>query len=71
MGFIIAGAAILGSILGLIWLKDWLESVALQRIVHHEFTARLAVAGAVMVLAGLLIAGKDILKALGLIAGGT
>ena len=70
MGLLIAGVLTLSAILGVIWLKDRLESVTLQRVVYHELTARIAVAAVVMIMAGLLLSGSEMLKALGLISGG-
>jgi hypothetical protein len=67
MGFLIAGIALLGGILGVFWLKDRLRSATIQRIAYHELTARLAVVAMALIVLGLLMAGTDILKALGLL----
>ena len=66
MGFLIAGTVLLGGILGVFWLKDRLRSGTLQRIAYHELTARLTVVAAALIILGLLIAGNDILVALGI-----
>lgn len=52
---LIAGVALLASILGLFWLKDRAQSQTLARIAHSELTARLALAGAAFAVLGLLL----------------
>ncbi|PIW28285.1 MAG: hypothetical protein COW30_07890 [Rhodospirillales bacterium CG15_BIG_FIL_POST_REV_8_21_14_020_66_15] len=66
MWFLISGTVLMGGILGVFWLKDRLRSVTLQRMAYHELTARLAVVAAALIILGLLIAGTDILKMLGI-----
>ena len=68
MGFLIAGIVLLISVLGVFWLKDRFRSPTLQRIADHELTARLTIVAAALIVLGLLMAGADILEALGLSA---
>ncbi|HAD86301.1 MAG TPA: hypothetical protein DCG48_02970 [Rhodospirillaceae bacterium] len=68
MGFLIAGIVLLISVLGVFWLKDRFRSPTLQRIAYHELTARLTIVAAALIVLGLLMAGADILEALGLSA---
>ncbi|MDA7945838.1 MAG: hypothetical protein MPJ78_00010 [Hyphomicrobiaceae bacterium] len=54
-----AGIGILGTILGLFWLKDMLRSPRLARIVYSELVARFALAGAAFSILGLLLILSD------------
>ncbi len=49
------GAALLGAILALFWLKDRLRSPRLARVVYSELVARLALVGAALFILGLLL----------------
>jgi hypothetical protein len=53
--FLVSGVGIIGLIIGLFWLKDYLESVRLSRIAHSEPIARLAVIGAAISIIGILL----------------
>ena len=55
MTFLVIGLALLGSILGLFWLKDRLRNPLLARIAYSEPVARLAVVGAALSLVGILM----------------
>lgn len=66
MWFFLSGLVLLGAILGLFWLKDRLESPTLHRMAYHEMTARLTVVAVVLIFVGLLLAGSDMLRMLGL-----
>ncbi len=59
MIILIVGIVVLGGVLGLFYLKDWLESPRLARMAYHELTARLAVVGAVLILVGLMLVAGD------------
>lgn len=56
---LIAGVGLVGAILALFWLKDRLQSPRLARLVHSGLIARLAVAGAVFAILGLLLILAD------------
>lgn len=60
MAYIISGAALLAVVLGLFWLKDELRSPRLARIAYSEFTMRLAVIAAGLILVGAIIVAADI-----------
>ena len=47
MSFFLTGAFMLSAIIGLFWLKDYLQSPLLARIAYSNLIARLAVIGAV------------------------
>ncbi len=55
MYFLLAGVALLSTILGLFWLKDRLENPVLARIAFSEPVARLAVIAAAFIVLGLLL----------------
>ncbi|MBT8436577.1 MAG: hypothetical protein KJP11_04325 [Gammaproteobacteria bacterium] len=55
MFFLLAGVAMLSTILGLFWLKDRMESPVLARIAFSEPVARLAVVAAAFIVLGLLL----------------
>ena len=55
MYFLLTGVGLLLAIIGLFWLKDRLESPRLARIAYSGLVARLAVAGAALSVAGLLL----------------
>ena len=55
MFFIITGAILLTSILGVFWLKDRLQSPLLARFAYSGLVARLAVVSAAFIILGLLI----------------
>jgi hypothetical protein len=59
MFLLLAGIALLLTILGLFWLKDRLASPVLARIAFSEPVARLAVIGAAFVVLGLLLILSD------------
>lgn len=51
----LTGAGILAAIIGLIWLKNRLQSPTLARLAQSELIARLAVLGAAFGAIGLLL----------------
>ena len=55
MFLLLAGIALLSTILGLFWLKDRLENPGLARIAFSEPVARLAVIAAAFIVLGLLL----------------
>ena len=55
MTVLLIGIGILGSVLGLFYLKDWLKSPKLARIAHSGLIMRFAVVGAVMIVIGILL----------------
>jgi len=55
MFLLLAGIALLSTILGLFWLKDRLQSPVLARIAFSEPMARLAVVAVVFIVLGLLL----------------
>ena len=55
MYLFLGGVILLGLILSLFWLKDYLKSPLLMRIAYAGLTARLAVLGAAFSLLGLLL----------------
>jgi hypothetical protein len=55
MFFLLAGVALLSTILGLFWLKDRIENPVLARIAFSEPVARLAVVAAAFIVLGLLL----------------
>ena len=55
MFLLLAGIALLSTILGLFWLKDLLENPVLARIAFSEPVARLAVIAAAFIVLGLLL----------------
>jgi len=55
MYFLLAGVALLSTILGLFWLKDRIENPVLARIAFSEPVARLAVVAAVFIVLGFLL----------------
>ncbi|MDH3631643.1 MAG: hypothetical protein OER98_11040 [Gammaproteobacteria bacterium] len=55
MYFLLAGIALLSTILSLFWLKDRIESPVLARIAFSEPVARLAVVAAVFIVLGFLL----------------
>jgi hypothetical protein len=55
MFLLLAGIALLSTILGLFWLKDRLQSPVLARVAFSEPIARLAVVAAVFIVLGLLL----------------
>jgi hypothetical protein len=57
---LIAGIALLGTILALFWLKDRLRSPRLARFVYSGLVARLALAGAVFCILGALLILGDL-----------
>lgn len=50
-----AGVSLLGSILLMFWLKDYLQSPRLARLLNSELLARFALAGAAFAILGLLL----------------
>ena len=66
MSFFLAGVVLLGAIWGLYWLKDKVDVPILDRIAYHPLTVRLTIIAGVMILAGLMMAGADLLARLGL-----
>ncbi|MBL8564937.1 MAG: hypothetical protein JNM89_04400 [Hyphomicrobiaceae bacterium] len=59
MAYLVSGATLLGFILGMFWLKDELRSPRLARMCYSEFTARLAVVAAGLMMVGAVaIAGE-------------
>ena len=59
------GAGVLGVILMLFWLKDFLQSPKLARIVYSELVARFALMGAAFSILGLLLILGDYFGAAG------
>jgi hypothetical protein len=55
MTILLIGIGILGSVLGLFYLKDWLKSPTLARIAYSGLIARLAVLSAAMIIIGILL----------------
>ena len=55
MFLLLAGIALLSTILGLFWLKDRLENPVLAGIAFSEPVARLAVIAAAFIVLGLLL----------------
>lgn len=55
MYLLLAGIALLSTILGLFWLKDRLDNPVLARIAFSEPVARLAVIAAAFIVLGLLL----------------
>ena len=55
MFFLLAGVALLSTILGLFWLKDRVESPVLARLAFSEPVARLALVAAAFIVLGLLL----------------
>ncbi len=55
MFFLLAGVGLLSTILGLFWLKDWLESPVPAGIAFSEPVARLAVVAAAFIVLGFLL----------------
>lgn len=60
MAYFICGAALLAAILGLFWLKDEWRSPRLARLAYSEFTARLAVVAAGLMLVGVLVTAAEL-----------
>lgn len=59
MTILLIGIGILGSVLGLFYLKDQLRNPTLARIAYGELTMRFTVIGAAMIVIGiLLVLGK-------------
>lgn len=56
MTVLLIGIAVLSSVLGLFYLKDWLESPALARFAYSELVMRFAVIGAALIIVGAFIA---------------
>ena len=52
---LLIGAGVLGTVLGLFYLKDRLESPTLARLAYSELTMRIAVIGAALIAVGLLM----------------
>lgn len=52
---VVIGVGLVGTIIGLFWLKDRLESLRLAQIAHSEPIARLAVIGGAVTVIGLLL----------------
>ena len=55
MFLLLAGIALLSTILGLFWLKDRLQSPVLARVAFSEPMARLAVIAAAFIVLGVLL----------------
>ena len=55
MFLLLAGIALLSTILGLFWLKDRLENPVLARIAFSEPVARLAVIATAFIVLGLIL----------------
>ena len=55
MFLLLAGIALLSTILGLFWLKDLLENPVLARIAFSEPVARLAVIATAFIVLGLIL----------------
>jgi hypothetical protein len=55
MYLFLIGVSLLLLIIGLFWLKDYLQNPLLARIAYSGLAARLAVIGGVFVLLGLLL----------------
>ncbi len=55
MFFLLAGVALLSTILGLFWLKDRMESRVLARVAFSEPVARLALVAAAFIVLGFLL----------------
>ncbi len=55
MYLILAGVSMLLLIIGLFWVKDYLQNPLLARIAYSGLVARLAVIGGVFVVLGLLL----------------
>jgi hypothetical protein len=60
MGVLIAGIVLLGSVLGLFYLKDRLEQQWLRRLAYHELTMRLVVIAVALIFFGAVIAIGDL-----------
>ena len=59
MTILLIGLAILGSVLGLFYLKDRVKTPTLARIAHSELIMRFTVIAAAMIVIGiLLVVGK-------------
>jgi hypothetical protein len=59
MTILMIGLAILGSVLGLFYLKDRVKTPTLARIAHSELIMRFTVIAAAMIVIGiLLVVGK-------------
>ena len=59
MTLVIAGALLLGAVLGVFYLKDRLRKPWLFRLAYHELTIRLAVVAAALIVFGVLISVGD------------
>jgi hypothetical protein len=55
MTILLVGIGILGSILGLFYLKDRLESPRLGRLAYSEIVARLTVMAVVLIVIGMML----------------
>lgn len=55
MSLLLAGIAILAAVLGLIYLKDRLQSPTLARVAFSELNMRFAVIGAALVVIGVVM----------------
>ncbi|MDA9983356.1 hypothetical protein N9H39_11685 [Gammaproteobacteria bacterium] len=55
MTILLIGIGILGCVLGLFYLKDWLKSPKLARIAYSGLIMRFAVVGAAMIVIGTLL----------------
>ena len=55
MTILLIGISILGSVLGLFYLKDRFKGPALSRIAYSELTMRFTVISAVMIVIGILL----------------
>lgn len=55
MSFFLTGVFMLSVIIGLFWLKDYLQSPLLARIAYSNLIARLAVIGAVFSFFGFVL----------------
>ncbi|MCB1526299.1 MAG: hypothetical protein KDJ45_01180 [Hyphomicrobiaceae bacterium] len=60
MAYLISGAVLLFFVLGLFWLKDELRSPRLARLAYSEFTMRLAVIAAGLMLVGAVVIAGDV-----------
>ncbi len=65
MSYLITGVLLLATLLGLFWLKDELRSPRLARLAYSEFTARLAIIAAGLMLVGVVVIAGQVLHWLG------
>lgn len=61
MTILLVGIGMLGSVLGLFYLKDRLENPGLARFAHSEIVMRLTVIAVALIFIGILLVLKEML----------